>query len=347
MTSGPGAFVLGAVATFALTPLAIRLARRTGCLDRPTGHKKHDQATPYFGGAAVLGGFTLATLTLSGASARFSALLICAAGLWLLGTLDDLVTVAPRWRLLAELGAAVILFESGLGWKILSSDLSNVLLTAAWTVGLVNAFNLMDNLDGASSSVVAGSCAGIAALALAVGDSGLAATALAMAGACLAFLRYNLARPARIFLGDGGSMPMGLIVSSLAIAAVDGQHLHGAALLAGGLLVGLAILDTALVSFSRRRRGVSLLQGGRDHLTHRLLSRFGSPQRVALVLVTLQLVLSSIVVVASSVGYYAVVVASSVAVVLGTLAIAVLDGPRWRPAFSPSGECKQGTVDSA
>ncbi len=180
MSSPEGALVLGAAATFALTPVAIVVARRTGFLDHPKGYKKHGEATPYLGGCAVLGGFLLGMLALSGAAGRFSALLGCAAGLWLLGTLDDLIAVPPRWRLLAEFGASVILFESGLGWSIFSSDLANLALTSVWVLGLVNAFNLMDNLDGAAGSVAVASCAGIAALAFSEGDPALAAVALAL-----------------------------------------------------------------------------------------------------------------------------------------------------------------------
>ncbi|MGI8559316.1 MAG: glycosyltransferase family 4 protein [Solirubrobacteraceae bacterium] len=347
MSAALGTFVLGAAATYVLMPVAIRVAHATGFLDRPTGYKRHGGATPYLGGTAVLGGFVLAALTLSGAAGRFSALLACAAGLWLLGTLDDLIAVPPRWRLLAELGAAVILFDNELGWSIFASDSANLVMTAVWVVGLVNAFNLMDNLDGAAGSVAVASGAGIAAFAFADGDSGLAAVALALAGACIAFLHFNLARPARIFLGDGGSMPVGLLLGTLALAATNRHHLHEAGLLAGALLVGLPILDTALVSFSRRRRGISLLQGGRDHLTHRLLRGLGSPQRVALVLVAAQVALGGLAVAANSLGYGAVIVAGFTAAALGIAAIAALDGPRWGPALTPSVGPKRPQTDAA
>src|SRR5205085_10468953 len=107
------------------------------------------------------------------------------------------------------------------------------------------------------------------------------------------FLPRNLARPARIFLGDGGSMPVGFVIAAGAIAATDANSLHAAALLGGAMLAGLPILDTALVTISRRRAGVTLLTGGRDHLTHRLLTRLGTPRRVALALAIAQALLSA------------------------------------------------------
>lgn len=347
MSSALGALAVGAAATYALTPVAIRVARATDFLDRPIGYKKHDEATPYLGGAAVFGGFVLAALTLSGAAGRFSALLACAAGLWLLGTLDDLVAVPPRWRLLAEFGAAAIVFDNGLGWSIFASDAANLVLTAIWVVALVNAFNLMDNLDGAAGSVAASSCAAVAAFAFADGDDALAALALALAGACAAFLRFNLARPARIFLGDGGSMPIGLLLGTLALAATNRHHLHGAGLLAGALLVGLPLFDAALVSFSRRRRGISLLQGGRDHLTHRLLRRLGSPRRVALALGGAQAVLGGVAVASNELGFGAVIVAACAAAAVGVAAIVVLDGPRWGPPRAPSVGLQRPQPDAA
>lgn len=122
--------------------------------------------------------------------------------------------------------------------------------------------NLMDDLDGAASTVTAGSAAGIGTLALAEGDTGLAAVAFALCGACVGFLPYNLADPARIFLGDGGSMPLGMLIAGLAMGAAGHAGLDGSALLTAGLLAGLAILDTTLVTVSRWRRHVSLLTGG-------------------------------------------------------------------------------------
>jgi hypothetical protein len=119
---------------------------------------------------------------------------------------------------------------------------------------------------------------GIGAFALVNDDAALAALSFGLVGACLGFLRSNLAQPARIFLGDGGSMSVGFVVAAMAIAAPRVADLGSEWVLIAALLTGLVILDTTLVVISRRRRGVQLLTGGRDHLTHRLL---GSPGRRA------------------------------------------------------------------
>src|SRR5947207_515996 len=107
-------FASGGAASLVATPLAISVARRTGFLDCPRGYRKHGAPTPFLGGAAVLVGFLVAVLVGNGVSGKLFVLIACAGGLWLLGTIDDRLAVAPKWRLLAETGAAVALFAAGL-----------------------------------------------------------------------------------------------------------------------------------------------------------------------------------------------------------------------------------------
>src|SRR5207248_11415996 len=153
-------------------------------------------------------------------------------------------------------------------------------LTVASVVIAVNAFNLMDNIDGACGSVTAVACAGTGALAAIKGEWTIAALAFALSGACAGFLPFNLAGPARIFLGDGGSMPAGFLVAALVMATAWHGRGGDPAVVVGALLAGLPIFDAALVSYARIRRGVSVMTGGRDHLTHRLLLHLRSPRAV-------------------------------------------------------------------
>jgi UDP-GlcNAc:undecaprenyl-phosphate/decaprenyl-phosphate GlcNAc-1-phosphate transferase len=157
-----------------------------------------------------------------------------------------------------------------------------------WVVGVVNAVNLMDNMDGASASVAAMSALGAAALAIIAGDVPLAVIVLAVAGACAGFLPFNLASPSRIFLGDGGSMPLGFVLAGAVMVLPTHSGLGIVRLLAVAPLVALPILDTALVVFSRSRGGRPVLSGGRDHLTHRLRALLGTPRLVAFALATIQ-----------------------------------------------------------
>jgi UDP-GlcNAc:undecaprenyl-phosphate GlcNAc-1-phosphate transferase len=325
------ALAIAAGVTLAATPVVAAVAVKAGFYDFPAGYKGHARPTPYLGGVAVFAGIVTAASALGGAAERFAPLMACAGALLAVGTLDDGIFVAPLWRLLAELLAAVALTVTGLGWEFFDAPLANLALTSLWVVGLVNAFNLMDNLDGAAGTVAGVCAAGIGALALFGGSPALAALAFAVAGASLAFLRYNLARPARIFLGDGGSMTLGFLIAAMTIAAVRLYPPDHTGILGGAMLVGLPILDTALVVVSRRRDGVSILCAGRDHLTHRLLGRLASPRRVALVLAAAQAVLCAMAIAGQLVGPSTLIALAVVAVVAGLLVLVRLDSPGWRP----------------
>ena len=325
-------FGLGAGAALALTPVAIRIASQLGFCDRPRDYRQHAAATPFLGGAAVLGAFLLAAVIVGGLSDSRWVLLVGAVAMWAIGTVDDLVAVAPGWRLVSEVAVASALFAAGLGWGGFggAGPLSYV-LSVLWIVGLVNAFNLMDNLDGACATVAGVSALGIGTLAVIGGEAACAGMAFALAASCAAFLRFNLAGPARIFLGDGGSMPIGFLVAGLGMATSRGLLIGDAGLLAMALTAGAVILDTTLVSVSRIRRGVSIATGGRDHLTHRLLARLRSPRRVAVALGLVQALLCGMAVAGDRIGSAAVVVFAVVVVVAGAAAIAVLDSSGWRP----------------
>jgi UDP-GlcNAc:undecaprenyl-phosphate/decaprenyl-phosphate GlcNAc-1-phosphate transferase len=323
----------GAGAALLATPAAIAIAQRTEFFDHPVGYKKHSAPTPYLGGAAVLCALCVVVIALGLTGSGFGTLLGCALLLWLIGTIDDRVAVAPVWRLLAETAIAVFLYEHGLGWNLTHTVPADLILTVVWVVGVVNALNLMDNLDGAAATVAGVAAGGIAGLALVDGAAGVAGPALALAGACAGFLCFNLSHPrARIFLGDGGSMPIGLLVAGLAMTASKEAHEHAAALLGAALLVGLPILDVTLVSLSRWRRGVPLVTGGRDHLTHRLLLRLGTPRAVAGTLAVLQACLCGLAIAGDRLGVAGLAALAGVSVALGVIAIVVLESAYWRPA---------------
>jgi UDP-GlcNAc:undecaprenyl-phosphate GlcNAc-1-phosphate transferase len=163
------------------------------------------------------------------------------------------------------------------------------------------------------------------------GDFTVSALAFALAAACAVFLHWNLAGPARVFLGDGGSRPIGLLIAGLAMAA--GRHLHAghAQLVVGALMAGIVILDTTLVSVSRTRRGVTLFTGGRDHLSHRLLPALRSCRAVAAVLAVAQATLCAFAIGGDRWSSEALATMALITLSLGVVAIAVLDSERWRP----------------
>jgi UDP-GlcNAc:undecaprenyl-phosphate/decaprenyl-phosphate GlcNAc-1-phosphate transferase len=320
---------VAAVAASVATPLAIRLARHVDFYDMPREYRQHRAPTPLLGGAAVIGAFIAAAIAV-GASGRLVVLVVCAVGLWVVGTIDDLIAVAPVWRLLTETGVALTLVAVGLGWSMYGQA-GDIALTVLWIIGLVNGFNLMDNLDGACASVACASAAGIGTLAALNGDFTAAGLALALAASCAVFLHWNLAGPARIFLGDGGSRPIGLLIAGLAIVAVRHIHAGHAQVVVGALMAGVVILDTALVSVSRTRRGVTLVTGGRDHLSHRLLPVLRTPRGVAAALAVSQAALCVLGIIGGRSSSVVLAILALITVTAGLAAIGVLDSQRWRP----------------
>jgi UDP-GlcNAc:undecaprenyl-phosphate/decaprenyl-phosphate GlcNAc-1-phosphate transferase len=327
-----GAVLVSLTAVWILTPLAQRLSMRTGLYDHPTGYKAHPAPTACLGGAAVMAGFFLAVVAFGEDLSRFWPILAGALGLMALGTLDDRFAVRPSYRIAGELGAAALLWHYGLGWTFLASEFEQLVLTSIWVVGFTNAFNLMDNMDGAASTVASVCAGGIAAHALVIGnDGGVAVMALALAGACIGFLRYNLraGAPARIFLGDGGSMPIGFVVAALAMSIPVDEPLGWPVLLVAALLLAIPVLDTLLVVVSRTRRGVSVVTAGRDHLTHRLHVRLASPTAVSAALALSQAAVSVVAIVAAQIGRTSIIVAALGCLVMGAGIVALLDSPQW------------------
>ncbi len=289
---------LAAGLAYLTTPLAIATAERLSFYDRPVGYKGHGRPTPYLGGAAVMLAFALAVAVGAGDPGRTLPLLTGVAVLLVVGTIDDRRTVTPQIRVAVELAVGVLLTAAGLGWRLGAGFAVDAAVTGIWVVAVVNSFNLFDNMDGAASTMAAVVSGGACVLAISTGATWAAVGCAALAGACLGFLPHNLTKPAKIFLGDGGSMPLGFAVAALVANAARSAEPSTLALLVGFLLVGIPAVDTCLVIVSRRRRGISVLTGGQDHLTHRTRRRVRTTVRVALVLGAAQALLSALVIVA-------------------------------------------------
>jgi UDP-GlcNAc:undecaprenyl-phosphate GlcNAc-1-phosphate transferase len=319
------AFLLGATIVLLTTPYAIRLAKRLQFYDTPVGYKGHAAPVPYLGGAAVVAGFLTGLVVSAGHWSKTGPLAAGVAVTWAVGTLDDRRTVSAWLRLAIEVALGVIVWATDLGWDLHAGHALDLILTCAWVVAVVNSFNLFDNLDGAAATMGAVVCAGAALIGVVRGEAWLAAAAGAMSGACLGFLPRNLTVPARIFLGDGGSMPLGFAVAVLVMAAAGTSGVAWHSLLVALLLIGIPALDTALVIVSRRRRGISVMSGGRDHLTHRALTVLPNARAVALSLGALQAALSVVAVLANRGEASLVVISASVYLLLGAGAVIALD----------------------
>ena len=285
------AALLSGAAAFAcaicLTPLAMRLARRLGVLDRPGGRKLHDRAVPLLGGVAVAGG-VLAGFAAAGVSGRFAAVLAGAGAVFLVGLLDD-VRRAPVWaRLLVESGAAAAFVMCGeratllIGYAWLT-----VPITIVWVVAVTNAFNLLDNMDGLSAGVAAIAAGMFVIICLDTSQPEHAAALAAVAGAALGFLPYNFG-PARIFMGDAGALALGFLLGTLSVSMTFYTY-EGPTplpLAAPVLVLAIPIFDTASVLWIRLREGRPLTRGDRKHFSHRLAA-LGMSERAAVVTIYL------------------------------------------------------------
>jgi UDP-GlcNAc:undecaprenyl-phosphate GlcNAc-1-phosphate transferase len=323
------AFGIAALVTFAATPPMIRVAVRTAFFDSPTGYKEHAHPTPYLGGAAIMAGVLAAVLLFGGGADGQSVIVACGLAIWLAGTLDDRVGLPVSARISLESAIAVLLWSTGHGWDVFHGAAADLLLTVVWVVGVANAFNMMDNMDGAAASMGVVCAVGAGVLALMSGDAALAPVCFALAGACAAFLPRNLATPSRIFMGDGGSLLIGLLVAALMMGVVAPGYLGASGVIVAALLVGLVILDTTLVVVSRSRGGRPVLSGGRDHITHRLARRLGPPRNVALTLAATQVVLCAVTIGVAQAGIGWVVLAGAAGVVLGGVLIWELERSPW------------------
>ncbi|MFP5236379.1 MAG: MraY family glycosyltransferase [Acidobacteriota bacterium] len=243
---------------------------------------------PNSGGVAILLGVAIPWVLIPSHSDSVGAL--CLLGLALAGFLDDRRELTPTTKLILQFAAAVALISQGVIWRVSGVSIVDASLTALWIVGITNAFNLIDNMDGV--------CAGVTTLVagaetvIAVKDGiGPHAILLALiAGANIGFLVFNHS-PARIFMGDCGSLFNGFAMAWLSIPTASVSP--GRPLLANLsplLLLSYPIFDTVLVAVSRWKAGRSIFIGGRDHSSHRLVSLGLSERKAARVIWVLALV---------------------------------------------------------
>ena len=270
-------FALAFALSLALVPLARSISIRLGYVARPREDRWHRRPVALFGGAAIaLVLFTCAAIF--GLVTSIPVLVGAAALMFGTGFVDDVVSLKPSTKLVAQIALASVLlfFDYRLNW--LESTTLDALLTLFWIVGLTNAFNLIDNMDGlcAGIALIAGAALLIDLLPGAAGTRAFfeARYLATLLGATAGFLVYNL-HPASIFMGDSGSLLLGFSFAAVTLSA--GHQVPGRSdvlsIVAGPVLVLLIpIFDTTLVAVSRSLSGRRAAQGGRDHSSHRLVA---------------------------------------------------------------------------
>jgi len=281
---------LACAVTAFCTPLARRWALERQIVDRPRAGRAHAMTTPCLGGTAVVAGCAAAALIVPGWTRGAAVVAVGAALMVVIGLLDDLYDLRPTTRLATEtaaalaasaVGARVDIFGNGLDWVV----------TVAWIVVLTNSFNLLDNMDGAAGIIASVTAIAVTVSAALYGQLLVSGLAAAVAGATMGFLVHNW-HPARIFMGDAGSLFLGYLLAVITLSLRFPAE-HVASIAAVVLLAGPCLFDTTLVVVSRLRAKQSIFVGGTDHTSHRLRA-LGLPVRDVAAVLGLASVLSCV-----------------------------------------------------
>jgi len=294
-----------------LTPVMRKIAISKKILDNPNStHKSHSNPTPYLGGVAIILGVVVVTYAALFFSDRNSnnfwlatSLLGPALAMGLIGLWDDLKNLHPLPRFIGQSSGgvfvALILILTNTIGNPTGSQILDVFITVFWIVGICNSINFFDNLDGGAAGTTAIIAFALFILTIENGQSLIAALSLVVAGSTMGFLIWNKS-PARIYMGDAGALFLGFLIATLTIRF---DPLTGSSITSFSLpllLLAIPILDTTIAVISRLRRRISPFQGGKDHLSHRLIRMGINRKLTAIILWTLSMIFCSLAVVISA-----------------------------------------------
>jgi UDP-GlcNAc:undecaprenyl-phosphate GlcNAc-1-phosphate transferase len=277
-----------------LTPIMRHIARYYGVVDTPSeSHKTHKNPVPYLGGVAIALGVVITTYIASLASDfsretlfLASSVLIPAIIMGIVGLVDDLRKLSPWPRFLIQSLFGIAISALLVATNTLGSPFGNnwidIPITTLFIVGITNSINFFDNIDGGASGSLAIAAIFLFILSFQGGQFLIAALSVVLAGATIGFLFWNKP-PARIYMGDAGALFLGILIASLAIRFDPNPIDRIASFAIPLLLLAIPILDTSVAVASRIRRGISPYQGGKDHLSHRLM-RMGFDKRQSVII---------------------------------------------------------------
>ena len=290
-------FVISYVLVGLLTPLMRKIAIAQGVLDRPnSAHKSHKKPVPYLGGVAIIIGVVLVSY-LALISTKFTwsnfwlatSVLGPAVAMGLVGLWDDIKSLNPLPRFIGQsiaglIVAFILVFNENVGNPTGITGL-DVAITVLWIVGICNSINFFDTLDGGAAGTVAITAISLTYLAITGDQYFIAALSVVVAGSTLGFLIWNRT-PARIYMGDAGALFLGVLIATLTVRFKPTTDNSISSFAIPILLLAIPILDTTVAVFSRLRRGVSPFQGGKDHLSHRLI-RYGLSRKASAIMLWL------------------------------------------------------------
>jgi UDP-GlcNAc:undecaprenyl-phosphate/decaprenyl-phosphate GlcNAc-1-phosphate transferase len=261
--------------TLAVTPIAIRAAIRFRLIDEPnvSPHKIHERPVPKAGGLAI--GFAILAINLVSGNLQsdtIRAILLASVVIFLFGLWDDTHLLSPRWKLFGQILATVMLISQGVHIHMLGNlTILNMALTLIWTIGITNAFNFVDSMDGLAIGLAAIASAFFMLVTVDAGQPALALLSAIILGSSIGLLYFN-SLPAHTFLGDSGAQFLGFILAALGIAYTPPGLPQPSSWFVPILLLSVPIFDTSLVVIFRLRQKRAVYQAGLDHTYHRLVN---------------------------------------------------------------------------
>lgn len=283
------AFTVALAVAYFITPQVKELAIKAGAIDAPDARKVHKVPIPRMGGLAIYCGFVLAVLSSMHISHEIVGLLLGGTMILAVGIIDDLKQLPPKVKLLGQILSAVVLvlFDIRIEWltnpfgEMIYVDMFSIPLTILWVVALTNTVNLIDGLDGLAAGVSTIASVTILLVALEQNFWTVAILTAALAGAALGFLQHNF-NPAKIFMGDTGSMFLGYTLAAVSVLGTV-KSAATIALVVPIVALGLPIMDTAFAIIRRYMSGRPIFKPDKGHLHHRLLA-MGLSQKQAVLL---------------------------------------------------------------
>jgi UDP-GlcNAc:undecaprenyl-phosphate GlcNAc-1-phosphate transferase len=280
--------VVGFAASLGLTPVTRQLAERIGLVDKPNARKVHRSPIPLMGGLAIYGGFVVALLLFARMPQHvleLSAIVLATTFLMVIGFWDDRRELSARLKFAGQLVAVLGVMAAGVRVELFKIPVLDWALTLLWYVGIINAINFLDNMDGLAAGVSAIAAFFMFVLSVSQGQELVSAMSAALCGAAIGFLLYNF-NPATSFMGDMGSMILGFLLAVCGIKLRFPEQSLSVSWMIPILVLGLPIFDTTLVVFTRLREGRSPAQAGKDHTSHRLVFAGLSTRATVIVLYT-------------------------------------------------------------
>lgn len=284
------AIIASFIISLACAPLAIRLAYKVGAVDRPDERKVHARTMPRLGGLAIFIAFIVAVAAFSDLQGSVLGIVLGGSIIFLVGILDDIFQLSPGVKLAGQCLAAAAAMRFGIQVHFLTNPFDGMLelgylsipLTFLWIVGVSNAINLIDGLDGLAAGVSGIAACSMGVVALLQSQTGAAVAAFILVAAIAGFIPYNF-YPAKTFMGDGGSNFLGFCLACLAVLGTA-KSATLIFLFVPIVILGIPILDTFFAIIRRINKHAPILMPDKDHLHHRLMAIGMSHRRSVLII---------------------------------------------------------------